>query len=345
MKRPAEKLSGLVLERGWKVGRILEPDPKSSGGNFSFSYEVSDSSGKKALLKALDFTRALREPDFVDALRAMTSAYVFERDLLRECRDRNMDRIVRAVDDGAVQVDPSDLGKVPYLIFEMADRDLRKQLDYMGQVELAWELRSLHHMATGLQQLHSTQAAHQDLKPSNVLVFQDKVSKLGDLGSSARRGVASPRDHWEVPGDPAYAPPELLYGHINSDWTERRFGTDLYLLGSMISYFFANIGTTALIEAELIEAHSWRNWQGTYSEVLPYLHEAFAKVVDKVMSEVPNREVATELEVIFSQLCNPDPNKRGVPRFIRGLSPRYDVQRYISRFNYLARRLELGLIK
>src|SRR5205823_2049082 len=65
---------------------------------------------------------------------------------------------------------------------------------------------SLHHIATGLYQLHSAEVAHQDLKPSNILVFEGSTSKIADLGCASVKGVASPRDSAAFAGDRTYAP-------------------------------------------------------------------------------------------------------------------------------------------
>lgn len=90
-----------------------------------------------------------------------------------------------------------------------ADGDVRNHLAVAEKIELAWLLRSLHHVATGLYQLHSARVAHQDLKPSNILVFDKKLSKVSDLGSASIREVPSPRDEAPFAGDSTYAPPEV----------------------------------------------------------------------------------------------------------------------------------------
>ena len=97
-----------------------------------------------------------------------------------------MDRVVRALDSGSITVDPSiPFTNVPYLIFEAADADIRLHLDTSSASTIAWRLRALHHIATGLKQLHGADIAHQDIKPSNILVFVleslSTVSKVADL--------------------------------------------------------------------------------------------------------------------------------------------------------------------
>jgi eukaryotic-like serine/threonine-protein kinase len=339
----AFKLAGLTLDGGWFVKKRLDGAPGATGGMFSCGYEIVDGSGKTAFLKALDYTQALRAPDRPAALNALTAAFIFERDLLRHCRTKRMDRIVRCTGDGSVKVDDSDLGQVDYLIFETADADLRTQLSAMKRVEDAWKLRALHHMAIGLNQLHGEQIAHQDLKPSNALVFGGKEVKIADLGCASLKGTASPRDNKPFPGDPVYAPPELLYGFQDPEWSIRRLGCDAYLLGSMAVFLFSGASATALLCDELAAEHRWGKWSGTYVEVLPYVREAFGRVVQRFGSAVANAELKGELETLVKYLCEPDPSLRGHPLNRRGLTPSLSLERFVSKFNLLASRAELVL--
>ena len=88
--RPAECLVGLDLEGGWHVESIIKRHPKSTGGNFSVGYLVSNTDGRQAYLKALDFAAAFEHPDLARALQDLTTAYNFERDLLEKCRNRRV---------------------------------------------------------------------------------------------------------------------------------------------------------------------------------------------------------------------------------------------------------------
>jgi serine/threonine protein kinase len=84
-----------------------------------------------------------------------------------------MDRVIRLLADGTISVPEADFpSSAQYLIFELADGDIRKTMDAAQQFDLAWALRTFHHITTGLMQLHKAGTAHQDLKPSNVLTFE-----------------------------------------------------------------------------------------------------------------------------------------------------------------------------
>lgn len=339
---PAFQLVGLSLDGGWFVKKRVEGPPGATGGRFSCGYEIVDRDGNEAFLKALDYTSAFRSPDPPSALNALTAAFVFERDLLRRCRTKRLDRIVRSTGDGRVKVDDSPLGLVDYLMFETADRDLRSQLSAMGKVEDAWKLRALHHLATGLNQLHSEGIAHQDLKPSNALVFEGREVKVADLGCASLKGTVSPRDDRNFPGDPFYAPPELLYGYLDPEWTRRRLGCDAYLLGSMIVFLFAGASATSLLRSELAPEHRWKKWAGTYAEVLPYVREAFGKVVEKFGPHVVDAKLRSELQTLLTYLCEPDVSLRGHPLNRRGFVPRFSLERFISKLDLLAFRAEVA---
>ena len=345
MLAPAYRLEGLQLDGEWTVGPRVDLGADATGGNFSCCYNVTRRDGAKAFLKALDFSRALAAPDPARAFEALTVAYNFERDLLTMCANRRMDRVVRAVGDGKVNVENRPEMVVQYLIFEFADCDLRKQLALMGNVETAWKLRALHHMATGLMQLHRSDIAHQDLKPSNVLVFGGAESKVSDLGCASLKNASGPRDDREVAGDPGYAPPEILYGFISPEWSFRRIGCDLYLLGSMVVFLFTGLSMTSLICGYVSAGHRWSEWRGTYSDVLPYVRDAFGQAVPTFATQIGDDTLRSSLVEVLRQLCDPDPSQRGHPinRALRG-DP-LSLERYVAQFDLLARRAEIGRIK
>jgi serine/threonine protein kinase len=330
----AQQLVGLTLEGGWKVMLLLQPSPVASGGNFSCGYEVESQNGKRAFLKALDYSTAMQSPDPAQALNAMTSAYIFERDLLNRCSSRGLTRVVTAITSGKVIIGPSLGDLVEYLIFERADGDVRKQMEAAEEFDLAWRFSSLHHIATGLKQLHGERIAHQDVKPSNVLLFQ-RDAKLADLGRAACHGMNPPHEPFRIAGDPSYAPPELLYGFLSPEWSIRRLGCDAYLLGSMVVWFFTGLSSTGLLINQLAEEHRPYKWQGTYEDVLPYVRNAFTYVLTTFDAHIP-LVLSSELTSLVIELCEPDPLRRGHPK--ERTDSQFSLERYITRFDLLAKR-------
>jgi serine/threonine protein kinase len=340
MSSPASQLEGLEVDGGWIVGPRLMRLPGQTGGNFSEGYPVSRSDGTRAFLKALDYSAAMKAPDPARALQRLTEAYNFERDLLARCR--SMDRVVRALADGSASINGQ---VVQYLIFELADHDIRKYLDLAERFDTAWLLRALHHIATGLRQLHGAGIAHQDLKPSNVLVFAGQTSKVADLGRASSRGTLAPHEEYQIAGDPQYAPPELLYGYVDPEWTCRRMGCDAYHLGSMVVFLFGRANMTALLFSQMDETHHPNRWGGTFQEALPYLRQGYERALHLFKSDLSGlrAELRDELMAIVRHLCDPDPALRGDPKARSGAN-QYSLERYVTRFDLLARRAEIGLL-
>lgn len=342
----AEQLLGQQLSDGWYVISPAADSKHGTGGNFSVGYIV-EKDGKRAFLKALDFSRALRADDPSRALQALTESFNFERDVLNKCKQ--MDRVVTAIADGSYKVSDKADGVVQYLIFELAKGDARSQFDLSKRFDLTWALRALHHVATGLWQLHRKDIAHQDVKPSNVLIFDGTISKVADLGRAAHKGVIPPHEALVVPGDPTYAPPELLYGFIDPDWNKRRIACDLFLLGSMVVFFFAGAGITAQLLPHLHEAHTWKQWKGSYHDVLPYVRTAFEQVLSDFHStlaaDFQNQILTDKLVGIVKQLSDPDPSLRGHPKNLMGSGDQYSLERFVAEFDLLATRAELRFFK
>jgi len=341
-------LLGRKLDGGWSVVEHVARLPSQTGACFSEGYVVERASdGVRAFLKALDYSGAMGAPDPARSLEALTTAYNFERDLLERCA--GMDRVVRALASGTVLVQHAGTSQpVQYLLFEFAEQgDVRKYLDLLQQFDTAWALRSIHNVATGLRQLHSAEIAHQDLKPSNVLVFDPSTSKIADLGRASWRNGSATHDAYTIPGDPTYAPVELLYHHVLPDWNQRRLGCDAYHLGSMVVFLFSRANLTALTLLALDPSLRPDSWSGAYADVLPYVRQAFENALGTFGGSFieGSKHLAGDLVPIVRQLCDPDPLLRGDPRERRPGPNQFSLERYVSRFDLLARREELGLVR
>jgi len=341
----AHSLLGRELPEGWQVVEKVERPPDATGSRFSVGYIVQRD-GTRAFLKALDYSFAFASGDAARVLEAMTSAYNFEVDVLERCAASRMNRVVTVLGHGEVVVEGADgVPNVSYLIFELAEGDVRHALDSIGSIfDYAWAFRTLHHATTGLWQLHGQGIAHQDLKPSNVLTFGRNSSKLADLGRASRRGVAAPHEGLNLAGDPAYAPPELLYGQVDPDWSKRRQACDTYLLGSLAIFIFSGATATAAILAFLDDDLHPDAWGDSYIAVLPYVRVAFDQAVGEFEDSL-SEHVAARLVPIVQQLCDPDPDLRGHPRARSQRGNSYSLERYVAEFDLLARRAEIGYFK
>ena len=346
-RKPHEALAGLDLPGGWKVRKQVNRTDNATGGHFSCGYTVESSEGTKGYLKALDFFSMLPEsPDPARDLEPLIKAFNFERDLLERCRKGRLSHIVSVLDSGAVTVPAfPPPATVQYIIFELADGDIRKLMAATDEFNLIFALRTLHQIAVGLRQLHGIGVAHQDLKPSNVLHFgRLQSSKIGDLGRAAARGTETPHYALLPAGDYGYAPPEALYGGPVGSWEMRRMGCDAYHLGSMICFLLTGVSMTSLVMLVLEPPHRWQHWQGSFEEALVFLRPAFADAVEYVVAEVPEG-LRAGVRGLLQQLCEPDPIRRGHPLERRPGGNSFSLERYVAKLDLLARRAELVFTK
>lgn len=332
---------------GWHVLEKLQ-SKGTTGGNFSIGYVVVNEDGVKGFLKALDYSRALRSIDSAQALQAMTNAYIFERDLLKKCCDKKLHYVVKLLDAGHFQLDetqvPEDLYivslAVDYIVLEYADTSLRTIIDLSQSFDYAWALRSLHNIAVGISELHGIQVAHQDIKPSNILVFKkENSSKLGDMGRSSDLGRPVKHDELKCAGDCNYSPFEQLYGEVLEDWKLRRYSCDMFMFGNLIMLYFNNISVTNAVLNNLPPEQHYTVWGDSYQAVRPFIDNAFAKCVDQ-FNEGIDSELRKELMTMVCQMCNPDVAKRGDLSKAHLYAQQYSLERYISRLDFLAKKYE-----
>lgn len=341
--RPAELLTGKKLRDGWTVQNIIHRKPDETGGQFSISYKVKNDSGQEGFLKALDFSGALISEDPARELEKLTSAYNFERDSLNKCK--KMSRVVTALTFGSIEVEEFTKAKVvQYIIFELADSSIRERIVNNSRPELSWCIRGLHQITVGLWQLHSSRIAHQDIKPSNMLLFEGSGIKVGDLGRVVDKNRSASHDELEWPGDWIYAPPEIAFGYIHHDFNVRRFSSDLYLLGSLAVSILTCLQMNYWLAKEIPVEHKPNSWGGNfvgeYKEALPYVQLAFASVIEKIKTQIVTEDrIVEELIVCIKELCNPIPENRGDKKTHaaqgRG-GNKFDLERYVSRFDRLS---------
>ena len=336
-------LEGHVVGEGWRVGPRNTPHKDATGGYFSVTYPVQRSDGATGFLKVLNLARAFESPYFMDELNWLSAEYVAERDLCILCGQQRLSRVVTAIDHGQFQMPGFLMAPVSYIIFELATHDVRVAMSTSQRLDATLQLHYLHNLATGVAQLHARRIAHQDLKPSNFLVFPadttgKEVGKIGDLGRAFRSGSISPHDTIEIPGDHIYAPPEQLYRHTYNDEATRRYAADLYQVGSIAMFLITGTTMNAHLTAELPAELHWSNYGDSYQEVLPYLNHAFGAVLASLTLPFSD-ELNQRFRQVVRYLCEPDAEKRGHPvaRRVRHGSP-YQLNRIVSELDLIARR-------
>lgn len=347
MKR--EDFRGRTLANGFVIESVRLCAAKNpTGGCHSMGFSARAPDGRLAFVKILDTTIDESADDPLADLKARVDAFLYERDIVLKTLERKMSAIVRAIDFGQIDFDPGT-NPAYYLLFELAQGDLREQVDLERRFDLAYRLRVLHTTAKGLSQLHYSQIAHQDLKPSNIVTFERSVNgdpettKIADFGHAHDRKVPRPGTDRIVAGDPTWAPPEQLYGHRLDEWETRRFSADLYQLGSLTVFLFLGISATDCIGGHLRPEHHWDVWcGGRYADIQPHLIEGTQAMLDELAAEV-DPLVREELLSLTGYLLDPDPLRRAHPRNRAGAGANYGLERFISRFDVLATKAEWAL--
>lgn len=349
------QLTGQTLEDGWLVGEMLssplnKDGTYSTGGTFSVCYKCSKD-GKEAFLKVFDVYRAMISEDPLAEMAKINIAYDHENFLLKLCDRAKLSRVVRGLASVKSKIQEPIMGNMPvsfcYVIFEVADEgDLRQMLNRLRDVDLAVKFKILHEVAVGLQQLHSTKIAHQDLKPSNVGIFKKdtKGAKVLDLGRATSNDHPGIYDQMLCPGDVSYAPPEQMYEYDAGTFNERRAGGDLFQLGSLLSFLLFWQSASQQIISRIPPEFGPRAWYGSYKDVLPYLNEGFTKWLHSIDQEIPEWCRKEVLE-IFRTACNPDPHLRGDRKArmqtATKLGPQIGLDRYVTKFAKLTKLAEI----
>ncbi len=315
-----------------KEKRIKEGEDQS--GAFSSGYTVVDEGGNLAFLKAFNYLYAFSAMgQSADTLYRMTGMFKYERDLLSFCSDYGMRRVVTALGSGEYR-EPGESMPVPYLVFELAQGSLSK-VRALENPELAWKLKSFHGAVAGLSQLHYKMIAHQDIKPSNILIFGNEVSKISDLGCATQFGNES---DWNA-GDMRYMPVELLYGHISPDWEIRRFGADFFMMGGLLTFLLADSNFLALMMSKVPDAFRPFNFGGTYQQALPYVMKAHYDTLDEVKEILPSA-IEDEIIQLISEMTHPIPEKRGNPQNLPIVRhKRFSLQKHISLADRLGKKV------
>lgn len=332
---------GLELENGWVIEDVRPRCVGATGACHSFGLTAKHSDGRRAFVKVLDPAPdpTLEGNEQLKELERRLAVFNYENDLLNKCLSRGISRVVRALGRGSFRL-PDFSHDVHYLMFELAERDLREHATLEMTFHTALNMQILHQVALGLEALHFNQIAHQDLKPSNVLLFGDSFrTKLGDLGHAHDRTVPRPGINGVIAGDPGHAAPEQLFGYHLEEWTTRRLSSDLYLLGSLVVYMFTNVSLTAQISGQLRPEHHWEAWSGKYTDALPYVRDAWDAVIEE-FTRCIDQSIRDELTALTRYLTDPEPERRGHPRNRAANGPTYGVRRFSSRFEVMAKRAD-----
>ena len=334
---PSTELQGYTTPCGWYVEEKIDTK-QVSGGNFCARYVVADGNGTRAFMKAMDLTRVFNAP--LEDIQSLVSEYLFEQRILEFCKDRNMTKVVVPISAGEMenQQFPAPLNRVFYIVFELAESDLRQKYLVESRDEWLPFFRAMHHICIAAEQLHRAGIAHQDIKPSNVLHFSEDQSKLADLGRVTDKAGTSPFNSLFFPGDVRYAPIEVLYGVGAKEFSDR-YLSDMWAIGSLIyqTLMGSSVSHILKVESQKILENVLTL---SYADALPILYSAFCTMMDRfqeVCSDKFGEDIGKRITVIVSEMCHPDRDKRGGPKNSLG-SYRPGIRRYTGKMSGVIRQ-------
>jgi len=205
-----------------------------------------------------------------------------------------------------------------YFIMEYVEgRDLHSMLEERGTLPVAQAADYTMQAATALAYAHRKGIIHRDIKPQNLLLTEEGVIKVVDLGLAKWTGEESSMltQTGEIMGSPVYISPERLRDPSNIDAR-----TDIYSLGGTLFHL-----VTGRIPYEgsspVIMARHLSDPVPEPREIKPELDENISIIIKKMMAKEPAdrfqtmEEVESALEAYFEGKSSPAPAGGKAVRF------------------------------
>lgn len=127
----------------------------------------------------------------------------------------------------------------PFYIMDYADSDLKNYLEN-NEIDLTERINLCLQVATGIKDLNNLGFYHRDIKPDNILVFNNSW-KIGDLGLIAYRDVDND-DKNQFIGPKGWITPEAMNKYLSAGENNKGFDckidhqSDIFQLGKVFWY-------------------------------------------------------------------------------------------------------------
>lgn len=202
---------------------------KLGEGSYGKVYKVYDRNKREVV--------ALKKVKFhSEKCQGIPQSSLRELAILKEVKHQNVIRLEDIIGS-------KDAGHELYLVFEMADQDLRRYLHNNSyKIPLAKTKQIMYSLLQGVDYLHRNRILHRDLKPENVLISKEGDNvKIADFGLS--RTLHLPlRPYSREILSLWYRSPELCMGYKNYS-----IGVDTWALGCI---FFELVTGKPLFKAK-----------------------------------------------------------------------------------------------
>jgi serine/threonine protein kinase len=288
-----ELLAAKLVENGqvnrWQAGQLAAGRSKFNLG----PYQIVDSIGEGGMGQVFKAEHTVMGRIVaVKVLPRYKSTPESEKSFMREIRNQaqlDHHHLVRAYDAGHD-------GNVNYLVTEFVNGiDLRRFIRRHGRLSMTAAASVISQAAMGLEHAHSRGLIHRDVKPGNLLVSQDGVVKVSDLGLAGSFNLEGEAQNLgdKIVGTADYLAPEQITA-------PQLLGppTDVYSLGCTLYYAVTGKvpfpGGTA---ATKVRAHCTTEPLDP-RRLNPELDDDFVDLIAAMMMKQPPERIQTMGEVV-----------------------------------------------
>ena len=129
----------------------------------------------------------------------------------------------------AMQTDPVNKTRKFLLIMEFMSRgSLTSLIKREEKISLRRKLEMACHIASGMRKLHARHMIHRDIRSDNILVNENYVAKIGDMGIAR---MMEANNHLTLVGCAPFMPPEFDTGKYDQS-------LDVFTFGLTLNYLF-----------------------------------------------------------------------------------------------------------
>lgn len=233
------------------------------------------------------------------ALKVLSQAKLNKRTVARFLREAEMLKTLGEVRGIAQIQDVGYDGEHYFYAMDLIEgHSIRERLDKSGCLSEPFVLKVAKSMAYVLLKLSQAEIVHRDIKPDNIVIDHDNHAVLIDFGLARLEDGPTVTQRYEVPGTPAYIPPEAIRG----DPVDSR--SDLYSLG--VTLFEALTNKLPFAGEGLKTLIAIADGQG--ADLSPLLDQkvspGFSAVIEALLSKSPedryqnHNELLEELELL-----------------------------------------------
>jgi len=187
------------------------PGAASGGARLIDRYAILDLLGEGAY-GVVHRAKRLGCDDIV-ALKVLSQAKLSKRSIARFLRETEVLKTLGDIEGISKVVDVGFDGESYFYAMELIEgASLRQILDGKGPVDEQTALSVAKDVTTVLAALDGAEIVHRDIKPGNIILGTEGRATLIDFGLAREVESARVTGKHELPGTPAYIPPEAIRG-------------------------------------------------------------------------------------------------------------------------------------